>query len=205
MEDSEERDSRPRHGVPFKTDRALLANLYASQLLVLALAVILLLFQGRLSADLFLWKDLRYWAFGVLLGMTVVVIDIFLALVLPAKWLDDGGINLRLFRRRSILHIAWIALFVSVAEEMLFRGAVQHWLGIWGTSLLFTLIHFRYLHRWVMVSMVFAISAALGWGVEWSGTLTPAIVAHFIVDFVMGTLIRLGKVPGMEKMSKDEA
>lgn len=205
MEDSEERGGRPMQGKPGLTDRSLLLNLYASQFLVLSLAVILLLFQGRLSMDLFVWWEGRFWASGALLGMIVVGIEILLALVLPAEWLDDGGINLRLFRRRSVLHIAWIALLVSVAEEMLFRGAVQHWLGIWGTSLLFTLIHFRYLRQWAMASLLFAVSAALGWVVEWSGTLTPAIVAHFIIDFVMGTLIRLGKVPGMEKMLGDKA
>ena len=198
MEDSEERVGGTRQGKPGMTDRVLLLNLYLTQFLVLLLALIFLFFQGRLSAYLFVWREGLFWAVGALLGMVAVGIEIFLALVLPAEWLDDGGINLRLFRRRSLLHIAWIALLVSVAEELLFRGAVQHWLGIWGTSLLFTLIHFRYLRQWAMASLLFVISAALGWVVEWSGTLTPAIVAHFIIDFVMGTLIRLGKIPGME-------
>jgi membrane protease YdiL (CAAX protease family) len=56
-----------------------------------------------------------------------------------------------------------------------------------------------------MASLLFAVSVALGWLVEWSGTLTPAIAAHFIIDFVMGTLIRLGKVPGLEEMPGDKA
>lgn len=198
MEDSEERGGGARQGNPGLTDRDLLLNLYATQFLVLLLAVILLFFQGRLSTDLFIGREARFWASGLLLGIIVVGIEIFLARVLPAEWLDDGGINLRLFRHRSPLHIAWIALLVSVAEEMLFRGAVQHWLGIWGTSLLFTLIHFRYLRRWAMAALLFVISSALGWVVEWSGTLIPAITAHFIIDFVMGMLIREGKVPGME-------
>jgi len=196
MEDSEERGGGP--GEPGMTDRELLLNLYATQLLVLFLAVMLLLVQGRLSAGLFQWRESLYWAAGVLLGMIVVGIEVLLVRVLPPEWLDDGGINLRLFRGRSLWHIAWIALLVSVAEEMLFRGAVQHWLGIWGTSLLFTLIHFRYLRRWAMSCLLFAVSAALGWSAEWSGTLTPAIVAHFIIDFVMGALIRMGKIPGMD-------
>jgi membrane protease YdiL (CAAX protease family) len=198
MEDSEERGGGLANGKPGMTDRELLLNLYATQFLVLFLAVILLHFQGRLSAGLFLWREGLFWAVGALLGMIVVGIEVLLVRVLPPEWLDDGGINLRLFRGRSLLHIAWIALLVSVAEEMLFRGAVQHWLGIWGTSFLFTLIHFRYLRRWAMLSLLFVVSAALGWAAEWSGTLTPAIVAHFIVDFVMGTLIRMGKIPGMD-------
>jgi uncharacterized protein len=60
------------------------------------------------------------------------------------------------------------------------------------------LIHFRYLRRWAMSCLLFAVSAALGWSAEWSGTLTPAIVAHFIIDFVMGALIRMGRIPGMD-------
>ncbi len=197
MEDSE--------GKTGLTDRSLLFNLYASQLLVVVLAVLLLLFQGRLSVDLFLWRERALWVSGALVGLAVVGLELFLASVLPPQWFDDGGINRQLFRRRSLLHIAWIALLVSVAEEMLFRGAVQHWLGVWGTSLLFTLIHFRYLHRWVMVSLVFIISVALGWLVEWSGTLTPAVVAHFVIDFVMGILIRFNKVPGIDPGSGGEA
>jgi uncharacterized protein len=199
MKDSEEKNDRPRLEKPLLTDRSLLLNLYASQLLVLALAVTFLFLQGRLSPDLFIERKFSFWFSGLLLGWIVVGIEVFLARVLPAEWLDDGGINAQLFRRRSVLHIAWIALLVSVAEEMLFRGAIQYWLGIWGTSLLFTLIHFRYLRQWVMMLLLFAISAALGLVVEWSGTLTPAIVAHFIIDFVMGTLIRLNKIPGMSE------
>jgi CAAX amino terminal protease family. len=38
--------------------------------------------------------------------------------------------------------------------------------------------------------MVFSISYGLGWIMEYTGTLWTPILAHFLVDFIMGCIIR---------------
>jgi membrane protease YdiL (CAAX protease family) len=54
----------------------------------------------------------------------------------------------------------------------------------------FVLLHTRYLKKWLLVAVVFAISAGLGWLTEWFGNITPAVIAHGLVDFVSGLFIR---------------
>ncbi|MDR6224535.1 CPBP family intramembrane glutamic endopeptidase [Desmospora profundinema] len=172
----------------------LLWNLFLTQFLIGSLAVVLLWWQERLSGDLFGWSDVRAWLWGIGVGLCVVAVDWILTRWVPTSWVDDGGINEALFRNLSMPMIALIALMVAVAEELLFRGALQYWLGVVGTSLLFVLIHFRYWKRWLLLVLLFGVSLILGWMVEWTGSLASAIAAHFTIDFVMGILIRKGAV-----------
>lgn len=171
----------------------LLWNVYLTQCLMLGLGLGLLWFQDRLSYKLFGFGEWKWWLWGVGVGLLVVSAEWILSHRLPEKWMDDGGINRLLFQNLSIPHIAWISALVAVSEEILFRGVLQHWFGLVGTALLFTLIHFRYLKQWLLVTLLFLISLLLGWLVEWSNLLTPAIATHFVLDFVWGVLIRTRK------------
>ena len=85
-----------------------------------------------------------------------------------------------------------IAIFMSfcagVGEEILFRGAIQHSLGLWPTSVLFVFIH-GYLNpfNWRIslygLLMVF-ISAGLGYLMIQVG-IYAAITAHFVFDLIL--------------------
>lgn len=168
----------------------LLLNIYLTQALLLMIALGLLWFQGRLTWDLFSWGNREPWVAGLMVGLGFVGLNVALTWFLPHKWLDEGGINEALFYNRSVFHIGVIALLVSLAEELLFRGAIQYWLGVLGTSLLFTLIHFRYLRRWLMVTLLFLVSLGLGFITDYYQSLLPAVIAHFTVDFILGIFIR---------------
>lgn len=87
-----------------------------------------------------------------------------------------------------------MTLFIASAEELLFRGAIQPYLGVVGTSLLFTLIHFRYLKQWAMVASVFLVSLVLGSLVLVTHSIAASTVAHFTVDFTLGVCIRYGLI-----------
>lgn len=77
-----------------------------------------------------------------------------------------------------------IAVIPAIGEELLFRGAVQRLflrmfrnphVAIWVTGALFSFIHFQFygfLPRMVLGAM-------LGYLVYWTGSLWPAIIAHF--------------------------
>lgn len=79
----------------------------------------------------------------------------------------------------------WLAALSGIAEELLFRGAVQPHLGLAGTSLLFGLAHLaprRDLMPWTL--MAIAAGLVLGGLFQWTGNVLAPIAAHFTVNAV---------------------
>ncbi|MBG9793607.1 abortive infection protein [Paenibacillus dendritiformis] len=172
-------------------DRLLLLNLYLTQGLTLLAGLIWIWLQGRNPFALLAlpegWQWL-WWSAG--LAVVVVLVDIAVSQFVPEEMTDDGGMNEKLFGKRPVWHIVVICLIVGICEELLFRGAVQHAFGSYWTSILFAAIHVRYLRHWLPTLMVFLISYALGTVYEWTGTLWAPIAAHFIIDLIMGLILR---------------
>jgi uncharacterized protein len=88
------------------------------------------------------------------------------------------------------LNPLWISIGAAVGEEMLFRAALQPFLGVWIVSLLFLVTHvpvyrFRKLDRATLVQAagIFACSVALGFVFEKVG-LVAAILVHMWIDIV---------------------
>ncbi|WNR42476.1 CPBP family intramembrane glutamic endopeptidase [Paenibacillus roseipurpureus] len=177
------------------TDRTLLLNLYVTQLLTLIIGIIIGLFQSNskiLSALSFHggWQVLL-WGCGF--AIVVLGVDLLISRWVPKEVSDDGGINRMIFGNRALWHIALISFIVSICEEVLFRGAIQHAWGPYWTSILFAAIHVRYLQHWLMTGMVFSISYGLGWIYLHTGSLWTPIIAHFMIDMVMGCILRFSK------------
>ncbi|MBW5446674.1 CPBP family intramembrane metalloprotease [Cohnella sp. CFH 77786] len=173
------------------SDRMLLLNLYLTQLLTLIIGVVWLFFQGRSPIDLLSWPgnaDFALWGAG--LAACVLLADLAISGWIPDEASEDGGVNERIFRTRPIWHIALISLVVSLCEEILFRGAVQHAIGAYWTSIAFAAIHVRYLRHWIPTGLVFSISYGLGWIQIQTGTIWAPIAAHFLIDLAMGLIIR---------------
>ncbi|WP_223066605.1 CPBP family intramembrane glutamic endopeptidase [Paenibacillus caui] len=172
-------------------DRLLLINLYFTQILTLVIGLIIMLFQWRNPLVLFRPPDgLSFIWWGLGLAAAVFLIDLLLSRMIPESSMDDGGINEMLFRKRPIWHIFIIAAVVAVCEELLFRGAIQHSLGPYWTSIVFALIHIRYLRHWIPTGWVFATSYGLGYIYIASGTLWAPILCHFLIDLISGFVIR---------------
>jgi uncharacterized protein len=175
-------------------DRTLLLNLYLTQFITLVIGVIILLFQ---KPDLFsmfsfsLGWEIALW--GVGFAGLVIVIDLVISRFVPAELTDDGGMNNRIFGDRPLWHIVLICFVVSICEEVLFRGAIGGIIGPYWTSILFALIHVRYLQHWIMTGLVFSISYGLGVIYEMTGTLWVPIAAHFVIDLIMGCIIKYSK------------
>ncbi|MGU3470341.1 CPBP family intramembrane glutamic endopeptidase [Paenibacillus sp. D51F] len=177
-------------------DRMLLLNLYMTQAITLIIGLVWCFFQGRNPIALFRWPDslaFLYWGFGF--ALLILVVDLFISRWVPEEAADDGGVNERIFRNRPVWHIALLSLVVAICEELLFRGAIQHSLGAYWTSILFAAIHVRYLKHWIPTALVFGISYGLGWIYIRTGTLLAPIAAHFAVDFIMGMIIRYRRQP----------
>ncbi|RRJ66364.1 CPBP family intramembrane metalloprotease [Paenibacillus oralis] len=172
-------------------DRLLLINLYLTQGLTLFIGLIIIFFQKRNPLSLLAWPEhaeFLYWSLG--LAGVMFGADFLLSRFISEESMDDGGINAKLFRGRPIWHIAVISAMVAICEELLFRGAIQHGIGVYWTSILFAAIHVRYLRHWIPTGWVFASSYGLGFIYLQTGTLWAPIVCHFLIDFVSGLVIK---------------
>ncbi|GIO42874.1 CPBP family intramembrane glutamic endopeptidase [Paenibacillus apis] len=173
------------------SEKMLLVNLYLTQGLTLIIGLIILLFQKRNPFTLLQFPEQIHflgWAFG--LAGIMFLADLLISRLVPEDAMDDGGINELLFKSRPIWHIAVISIVVAICEELLFRGAIQHGLGPYWTSILFAVIHIRYLRHWIPTGWVFVSSYGLGYIYLQSGTLWAPIVCHFLIDFISGLVIR---------------
>lgn len=173
-------------------ERMLLINLYMTQCLALLIGLIILFFQKQKLISLFSLPGNRieflYWGAG--LAAIMFIVDLVLSKVIPEDSMDDGGINELLFKNRPVWHIIVIAAIVAICEEVLFRGAIQHAFGPYWTSILFAMIHIRYLKHWIPTGWVFLSSYGLGYIYIHSGTLWAPILCHFLIDLVSGLIIR---------------
>lgn len=172
-------------------DRMLLINLYTTQGLTFIIGLIWVLFQRQNLVALFkVPKELTFLWWGVGLAAAVILVDLLISRFVPEEAGDDGGVNDRIFRKRPVWHIALISFIVAICEELLFRGAIQHAIGPYWTSIVFATIHVRYLRHWIPTGLVFSISYGLGWIYMQTGSIWSAIIAHFVIDLVMGLIIR---------------
>lgn len=78
-----------------------------------------------------------------------------------------------------------LALASGCAEELLFRGALQPWLGLWITSLLFGAVHFvpnKSLLPWTIWAGVMGV--LLGLVHEHTGSIAGPVIAHVLINAV---------------------
>ncbi|KOP83279.1 CPBP family intramembrane metalloprotease [Cytobacillus solani] len=173
--------------------KQLLFHLYFTQLILLTISLILgiILFDSLSEfLNLFQWNDYRIFLIGGVAGLAVVLLDLILMRILPASYYDDGGLNERIFRNRNIIHIAFIAAVVAFCEEVLFRGIIQTHVGLVFSSIIFAIVHYRYLFNWFLFVNIIVLSFFIGYLFLLTGNLWVTIFMHFIIDFLLGILIR---------------
>ena len=85
----------------------------------------------------------------------------------------------------GLWQIVLVSIFSGVAEEMIFRGAIQPFIGLVPASLLFALLHIgpgREFLPWT-ISAGF-IGLLLGYLYQQTGNLAAPVVCHFTVNFI---------------------
>jgi membrane protease YdiL (CAAX protease family) len=153
--------------------------------------VALLIAAGRGDVDLYRFhKDTtaRDMLLSPLLGLAIGLVVVLASRVALRHFLWARKLH-RDFR--SILgglsgsEILILALASSVGEELLFRGALLPWLGIWPQALIFAALHVgpgRRFLPWTLAA--FAVGAGFGFLVHWTGDLGAPIAAHFIINYL---------------------
>jgi len=176
------------------SDKELSFHLLLTQFLLLAVSFILGVFLFDEFTDfleLFNWNDPLIWQVGTLAGISVVILDLTLMKFLPPSVYDDGGLNERIFRNKNIFQIFIITAFVAVCEEILFRGIIQTHTGLIISSVVFALVHYRYLFNWFLFLNIIFLSFVIGYIYMKTGNLAVTIIMHFIIDFLLGLTISI--------------
>jgi membrane protease YdiL (CAAX protease family) len=178
------------------TDKDLLASLYLTQLLLIIISLLfgVFLFEGLDDfTKIFIWNDPNIFLLGGAAGLGIVFLDLILMKVIPNHYYDDGGLNERIFRNRSFSQIVFIAAIISISEEIFFRGVIQTHFGIVISSIIFALVHYRYLFNWFLFLNVTLLSFVIGYIYLLTENLLVTIFMHFIIDFLLGCYIRFRK------------
>lgn len=175
------------------SQKDLYMNLYFTQGIFLFLTLIFsFVFEQGIgdwqSLFVFEWTSLLFWTVPTVL--IIVFIDVILWIKVPGKWIDDGGINERIFSDISTIHLLVISIVIGISEELLFRGVLQVNIGYIASSLLFAFMHIRYITKPVLLLFVTLLSFLLGWIFMVTGNLLIPIVIHVCIDFLLGLIIR---------------
>ncbi|WP_409289018.1 lysostaphin resistance A-like protein [Peribacillus sp. SCS-37] len=175
------------------TDKELFFHLFLTQLILLILSLILgfILFDDWASfASIFDFRDIRIFIVGVPAGLAIVAMDLALMKLLPPHYYEDGGINERIFKSLPLPLLFLVPAVVAWCEELLFRGVIQTHSGLILASIIFALVHYRYLFNWfLLINMVF-LSFVIGFIYHQTGNLAVTITIHFIIDLLLGLAIK---------------
>lgn len=175
------------------TDRELTFHLILTQLILLFAAALLgfLLFPDGEAFFQHFHLSFAKCTYGLLNGAAVVAADTLLMKWLPKAYYDDGGVNERIFKSRSISDIIALTVLIAVAEELLFRGVIQTHFGLPAASLIFALMHIRYFGHWYLIANVLLLSFWIGAVYALSHENLPAvIIMHFTIDCLLGIRIK---------------
>jgi membrane protease YdiL (CAAX protease family) len=121
-------------------------------------------------------------ALGLCFGALVAVLTRFS--VPRFAWARNLHRELRPFARGlSVTGIAALALSSSFGEELLFRGLLQPWLGVWWQALLFGVLHqLAGSSRWVWATWATLVGLVLGAMFALTGSLVGPIAAHALIN-----------------------
>ncbi|WP_409298025.1 lysostaphin resistance A-like protein [Peribacillus sp. SCS-26] len=175
------------------TDKELFFHLFLTQFILLILSLILgfILFDDWASfASIFNFRDIRIFIIGVPAGLAIVAMDLALMKFLPPHYYEDGGINERIFKSLPLPLLFLVPAVVAVCEEVLFRGVIQTHSGLILASIIFALVHYRYLFNWFLLFNMVFLSFVIGFIYFQTGNLAVTITIHFIIDLLLGLVIK---------------
>jgi membrane protease YdiL (CAAX protease family) len=137
--------------------------------------------------------------------IATMIAGVLLCLNHAFEYLSSDYAQLRKVVADTLGHIPiagciYLAGISAVGEELLFRAGLQPFLGLFFTSILFGLLHLGPGGIPSMWSLwAFLSGMLLGWSFENTGSLWPAILAHFFVNAF--SLIRVRRAYLKDRLS----
>ncbi|NVB84604.1 MAG: CPBP family intramembrane metalloprotease [Kofleriaceae bacterium] len=153
--------------------------------------VALLLAAGRGDPDLYrlggspkAWQLAAAPLLGAALGGAVVALT--RVATRHFQWARDLHTSFRdLLGPLTLREIVILALASSIGEELLFRGALLPWFGVWIQAAVFAALHIGPGRRFLPWTLsAFALGVVFGWLATWTGNLGGPIAAHFAINFL---------------------
>jgi len=153
--------------------------------------VAFLIAAGRGDPDLYrLGGSPKAWqlgagpAAGLALGLGVVALTRFATR--NFQWARDLHASFRdLLGPLTGREIVILALASSVGEELLFRGALLPWVGVWIQAAVFAALHIGPGRRFLpWTASALALGIGFGLIAQWTGNLGGPITAHFVINFL---------------------
>ncbi len=152
--------------------------------------VAIILAAGRGNPDAYrigspaAWQLLIGPLAGIALGLAVVGMTRFVTR--RFTWAKDLHRSFHdLLGPLAVREIVILALASSIGEELMFRGALLPWIGVWWQALVFALLHVgpgkRFL-PWTLSAAVLGV--AFGWLAIATGSIGGPIAAHFTINFL---------------------
>ncbi|WP_072916451.1 CPBP family intramembrane glutamic endopeptidase [Desulforamulus aeronauticus] len=180
---------------------------YLSQLIILlcGLAALWFFYVRQGTTWQAIYQMDKFWlvfGYGSLTAAVLVVMQVLLVTLVPPRFLMDDGTN-RVLYTFSYPNILLLMGFGAFAEETLFRAALQPKLGIFLTSVLFALIHTRYVKKWVLLLVTLIMSSVLGWLYDKTQIIWTPIWAHFLINVTMISFGKKGWFVPQEEQAKE--
>jgi len=164
----------------------------------------LLIAAGRGNPDLYRVGEAPAWmllggpALGVVVGL--VVVGLTRLATRHFAWARELNASFRdLLGPLTGREILILALASSIGEELLFRGALMPWIGVWWQAAAFAALHVGPKKRFLPWTVsAFVLGAAFGELAVQTGNLGGAIAAHFLINF-----LNLRYIVGTSRRSAD--
>jgi membrane protease YdiL (CAAX protease family) len=152
--------------------------------------VALMIAAGRGDPDLYRFTAEPHWPLlaGPVVGVAVGLAVVGLTRIATRHfaWAQHLHVSFHdllgpLTRREIVI----LALASSIGEELLFRGALLPWVGVWWQAAVFALLHVgpgkRFL-PWTASALVLGVG--FGWLAVGTTNLGAPIAAHFTINFL---------------------
>ena len=170
------------------------ATLYGFSLL--AFAIISFFAKDQTFYDLVFRGSPLYWQLfhGLVFGLcSFAIINSFI----KSGLLDDlTGIVNEFARKMNWVQIVFISFAAGFGEELLFRVAIQYFIGIWPTAILFVFIHgYLSLSDWRIFAygvVMTVLSAGFGY-LYLNYGIGASMTAHFLIDLLILGSLKLAK------------
>jgi membrane protease YdiL (CAAX protease family) len=164
---------------------SLVIGLYGAMALVA-----LLLAAGRGNPDLYrIGSPSGFWLLvAPVLGIVVGLVVVLLTRIATKKWAWARSLHgsfRDLLGPLTMREIVILAAASSIGEELLFRGALMPWIGVWLQALVFALLHVgpgKKFIPWTISAAVLGV--AFGELAVATGSLGAPIAAHFTINFL---------------------
>lgn len=153
--------------------------------------VAFLIAAGRGDPDLYrLGGHPKAWQLGagplIGFGVGLAVVGLTRVATRRFQWARDLHTSFRdLLGPLTGREIVILALASAIGEELLFRGALLPWLGVWIQAAVFAALHIgpgRRFLPWTTSALVLGV--AFGLIAHWTGNLGGPIAAHFTINFL---------------------